>query len=99
MKQRGWVGLAVIWVVFGVAIAWLLLPQLPGSARQWAWVILLGPPLYVGAEAIAGRLLSPEHGHAISKRRFSPARIGVAMLVSVPLVLAAWALWAWLGRG
>jgi hypothetical protein len=63
-------------------------PDLPKSKSQWLWFVAVGPPLYVLGEVFFDWLFSPEHGHAVSARRFSVARV----LIALPVVLVVLAL-------
>src|SRR2546425_13028702 len=73
------------------ALAWLFLvgllivefwPDLPTSKSRWLLFIVVGPPLYILAEAFSSWLFSPEHGNALLPRRFSIVRV----LIAVPVV-------------
>jgi hypothetical protein len=83
---------AVVWLFIAGFLAVQLWPDLPHSALQWVFLVVLGPPLYVLGETFFGWLFSPEHGAAISRRRFSIKRIAVVLTI----VLAAFAVSWWL---
>ena len=70
------------------ACAWLLVagflvfqfwPHLPKSGPQWVLFVMFGPPVYVLLEGIFDWLFSEKHGRAISEKKFSGARIMVAL--------------------
>ena len=85
------IGLMFVWVLLGVIAILYLWPDVPRNQRQWAVLIVFGPPLYLAAEYIAARLFSDEVGQRISTRRFSVSRILVALvlvLVVIGLVVA-----------
>lgn len=86
------------WFV-GAAIAWLLVagllvlelwPDLPGGKRQWALFLTLGPPLYVAGEAACSWLFSPSRGWAISRKKFSPLRIALALPIALAWLALSW---------
>jgi hypothetical protein len=86
------------WLV-GAAIAWLLVagllvlqlwPDLPSDKQGWALFLTLGPPLYIAGEACCGWLFSPSRGWAISRKRFSPLRIALALPVALAWFALVW---------
>ena len=86
---------ALLWLAVASIAAFTLLPHLPQNSLQWVLLVIFGPPLYVLGETIGSGLFSSEHGQAISSRRFSIARIAVALLIAVPILAVCLAL-SWL---
>ena len=87
--------------LFPVALVWLpvaglllveLWPDIPRTSQQWALFLAFGPPLYVLGEAVCAWLFAPARGWSTSRKRFSIARIAVAL----PVALAWFALSWWL---
>jgi len=81
------------------ALAWLFLvalltlefgPNLPKSTSGWLLFVIVGPPLYILAEAFVGWMFSSQHGYAISPRRFSLARLLIAGSVVLLRVVLVW---------
>jgi hypothetical protein len=85
------VGFALVWLFVAGVLALTLFPHLPRSISQWLILLAFGPPLYGLGETFFSWLFSPEHGHAISPRAFSIARV----LIALPVVLVVMMLW-WL---
>ena len=69
----------------------MLWPDWARTQIQWLLLIGLGPPAYVLGEAFFGWLLSRDHGHSLSPRRFSVVRI----IVALPVVLGVFGLGWW----
>jgi uncharacterized membrane protein SirB2 len=83
------------------ALAWLFIvgllilefgPDLPKSKSRWLLFIAVGPPLYILGEAFFGWLFSREHGDALSPRRFSVARVLIALPVVLLVLALCWVL-------
>jgi len=85
---------AAAWLFIAAFVMVQFWPDLPHTAAGWLLFIALAPPLYIFAEAVGNRLLSRRHGNAISQRKFSMARVFIAL----PVVLAVFALSWWLSR-
>ena len=84
------VHLALGWLALAGLLLLQLWPDLPSTWRRLALVVGLGPPLYVFAEGTFGWLVSPKHGAAISRQRFSAVRIGIALLLAFAWFAVAW---------
>jgi hypothetical protein len=90
------IGLAVVWLlVFGLMVV-TLWPDTPRTVGKWLALLALGPPLYLLAEFFFGWLFSQQHGQAISKRKLSPVRIVVALVVVVLYSLGLFWVLKWL---
>lgn len=86
--------IAAVWLLVGAILVLQLWPDLPRSTQQWYLLFAFGPPLYVFGEAFFGWLFSAAHGRVVSERRFSVARIAIALLVGVALfALSGWLSW------
>jgi len=81
------------------ALAWLFLvgllivefwPDVPTSKSRWLLFIAVGPPLYILGEAFFGWVFSPEHGYALSPRRFSIGRVLIAMPIAAVALVLCW---------
>ena len=83
---------ALIWLLITCLLPLQLWPDVPRTGQQWALFLAFGPPLYVLGEALCSRVFTPAHGRAISRKRFSVARVAVAL----PVVLAWFALSWWI---
>jgi hypothetical protein len=83
---------AVAWLLLAAFLATSLWPGVPKIKSQWFFFVAFVPPLYVLGEAGGSWLFSRRHGYAISRHRFSIARI----LIALPVALAAVALSWWL---
>lgn len=83
---------AFAWLIIAALVLVQIWPDLPHTAAGWLLFILIAPPLYVFAEAAAGWIFSRHHGNLISQRKFSLARI----LIALPVVLAVFATSWWL---
>lgn len=96
MPARAWYRrlpvLAAIWLVIAALLAIQFWTVMPPSWFRWILLLALGPPLYVLGEAFFAWLLSPAHGRTVSPKRFSVARIAIAL----PAVLVVFALFWWL---
>jgi len=95
--ERSWFRIllvgAAVWLVVAGLLVVQLLPNLPRSTLQWVLLVGLGPPLYILGEGFFGWLFSDEHGAAISQKRFSIKRIGVALAVTMAVFgLSLWLL-------
>ncbi|MDQ3059755.1 MAG: hypothetical protein M3R45_09535 [Pseudomonadota bacterium] len=86
-----WLSIASLWLLVAGLLTLMLWPDLPATQTQWWLLIGLGPPVYVLGEAFFGWLLSRNHGHSLSPRRFSVVRL----IVALPVVLEVFALGWW----
>ena len=75
------------WLLVGAV---LLLEFRPSSASAWVVFVAIGPPLYLLLEVLAGWVFSERHGATISRARFSPLRVLVALVVTLGVVAACW---------
>jgi hypothetical protein len=57
----------------------------PETRTQWIIAVIVGPPLYVAAEAFVEWLFSKQHGERISTKPFSLLRILVALAVMLAI--------------
>jgi uncharacterized membrane protein YidH (DUF202 family) len=71
-----------------LTVAWAFLVGLvilsmgvPETRTQWIMAVIVGPPLYVAAEAFFEWHFSKQHGERISAKPFSLLRILVALAV------------------
>ena len=96
MLVKGWLrwlpALAAVWLVVAALLAVQFWSEMPRSWSRWFLLLAFGPPLYVLGEAFFAWLFSASHGRAVSPKRFSVARIAVAL----PAAIAAFALYWWL---
>lgn len=83
---------AVVWLCIAGLLVLGLWPDLPHSAVQWAFLVALGPPLYLLGEAFFDWQFSREQDGAISPERLSIKRIAIAL----PIALTAFAVSWWL---
>jgi hypothetical protein len=96
--ERSWSRTLLVGAIVWLGIAGLLIvqlwPNVPLSTFQLAFLVGFGPPLYVLGEGFFTWLFSPEHGAAISQKRFSIKRIAVALPAAVAaLGLSSWLFW------
>jgi uncharacterized membrane protein YeaQ/YmgE (transglycosylase-associated protein family) len=75
------------------ALCWLLIGSYVLWANQvqsgWVFYVVLGLPGYVLGELFFGWLLSRRHGLALSRARFSFARIAAALLAAIVFVVVS----------
>lgn len=85
---------AIVWLVIAGFLVVQLWSYLPHSTLQWAFLVGLGPPLYVLGEGFFAWLFSQQHGTAISRKPFSIKRIAVALPVAMAAVgVSLWLFW------
>lgn len=67
-------------VVVSFARAW------PSTIRGWLALLVLGPPAYLFLEYLGGKILSPKLGYAVSKSKFSVARIALLLFFELCII-------------
>jgi hypothetical protein len=83
---------AASWLFVGALVLLQFYPNVPSSASGWVVFAAVGPPLYLLVESLATWLFSEHHGAAVSRARFSPLRVLIALVVSLVVVGGCW--WA-----
>jgi hypothetical protein len=75
---------ALCWLLVGSYVLWAA-----GVQSRWVFYVVLWVPGYVLGEFFFGWLLSPRHGWALSRAKFSFTRITAALLVAIGFVLVS----------
>jgi hypothetical protein len=81
---------AACWLLIAAVLILEFWPDLPRTHTGWFTFIVVGPPLYVLAEAFGGWLFSERHGKAISPKPFSVLRVLIALVVVLVSVGMIW---------
>lgn len=85
---RWLVPVAMVWVLAGCFLLAQLWPDLPQTRKQWALLLVFGPPLYVIGEAGSAWLVARTHNS--SGKRFSLARIAFMLPVAAVWFALCW---------
>jgi uncharacterized membrane protein YqjE len=86
---------AMVWLLLGAILVLQLWPDLPSTRRQWALLLVMGPPLYVLGELACAWLFSQSRSYA--KKRFSITRIALALPIAIAWFALAWWLASFIG--
>jgi hypothetical protein len=102
MAQRGLrlLGtLALGWIVLVPVVLLQLAPWWPRSARGWALLVLVGPPVYLAASWLLERWKPLDRAVRLTGARSSGARIAVGVAVTLAVLLPFWWVLARLDAG
>lgn len=87
MKATGWTGSlllgSAVWLVVVGVILLELWPTRPRSVVAWGALVVLGPPLYVGANLLMERLWASRVGEAVSNSPSRTTRILIGVAIGV----------------